>query len=129
MMTLILVIHCLTCVLLVLAVLMQAGRGGGLTESFSSAESVFGAQTSTFMVRTTSILAAIFFVTSLSLAYISSHQAKSLMATEKQKSKTVQSPSVNPPSANETVKDVVTNTVAPTANEVKADVPAQPAAQ
>lgn len=82
-MTFILVIHSITCVLLVLTVLMQAGRGGGLTESFSSAENVFGAQTSAFMVRATSILATVFFVTSLSLAFISSRQEQSLMVKQK----------------------------------------------
>ena len=61
MITFLLVIHAITCVLLVLTILMQAGRGGGLTEQFASAESVFGAQTNKFMVRLTSILAAIFF--------------------------------------------------------------------
>ena len=83
MMTFILVIHSITCVLLVLTVLMQAGRGGGLTESFSSAENVFGAQTSAFMVRATSILATVFFVTSLSLAFMSSRQEQSLMVKQK----------------------------------------------
>ena len=82
-MTFILVIHSITCVLLVLTVLMQAGRGGGLTESFSSAENVFGAQTSAFMVRATSILATVFFVTSLSLAFMSSRQEQSLMVKQK----------------------------------------------
>ena len=80
MMTFILVIHSITCVLLVLTILMQAGRGGGLTEQFSGAESVFGAQTSSFMVRLSSILASVFFVTSLTLALMSAHQERSLMA-------------------------------------------------
>jgi preprotein translocase subunit SecG len=88
MMTFILVVHSITCVLLVLTVLMQAGRGGGLTESFSSAENVFGAQTSAFMVRATSILATIFFVTSLSLAFMSARQERSLMANKKGIAKT-----------------------------------------
>lgn len=80
MMTFILVIHSITCVLLVLTILMQAGRGGGLTEQFASAESVFGAQTSSFMVRATSILATVFFVTSLTLALMSAGKERSLMA-------------------------------------------------
>ena len=41
----ILVIHVIVCVLLVIAILMQAGRGGGLTETFQSAESIFRPQT------------------------------------------------------------------------------------
>ena len=82
MMTFLLVIHSITCVLLVLTILMQAGRGGGLTEQFSGAESVFGAQTSSFMVRATSILASVFFVTSLTLALMSAGQERSLMANK-----------------------------------------------
>ena len=56
----ILVIHVIACVLLVISILMQAGRGGGLTETFQSAESMFGTQTNVFMVRFTTILAVIF---------------------------------------------------------------------
>lgn len=82
-MTFILVIHAIACILLVLAVLMQAGRGGGLTETFSGAENVFGAQTSDFLVRATSILAGVFFTTSLILAFFSAHHDRSLMANQK----------------------------------------------
>lgn len=128
MMTFILIIHSITCALLVLVVLMQAGRGGGLTESFSSAESVFGAQTNDFMVKTTSILAAVFFVTSLSLAYLSSHQSRSLMAAEKERSKAAKS-SAKSPLTKDVVKEVTANTAAPIANQVTANTQAQPAAQ
>lgn len=121
MMTFILIIHSLTCIVLVFAVLMQAGRGGGLTESFSSAESVFGAKTSDFMVKTTSILAAVFFVSSLSLAYMSSHKAKSLMAIEKEKAKAVKSAPMNQPTAKDAVKEVTANMAAPMANQVQAE--------
>ena len=79
----ILVIHVIVCVLLVIAVLMQAGRGGGLTETFQSAESMFGTQTNVFMVRFTSILAVIFLCTSLILAFNSTKGDKSLMANKK----------------------------------------------
>jgi preprotein translocase subunit SecG len=79
-MTFLLIIHSLICVLLLLAILMQAGRGGGLTEQFASAETVFGAQTNQFMVRTTSVLATIFFTTCLLLAFMSARQERSLMA-------------------------------------------------
>jgi len=79
----ILVIHVIVCVLLVITILMQAGRGGGLTESFQSAESMFGTQTNVFMVRLTTILAAIFLSTSMILAFNSSKGDKSLMANKK----------------------------------------------
>jgi preprotein translocase subunit SecG len=79
----ILVIHVIVCVLLVISILMQAGRGGGLTESFQSAESMFGTQTNVFMVRLTTILAVIFLSTSLFLAFKSSKSDQSLMANKK----------------------------------------------
>ena len=80
----ILVIHVIVCVLLVISILMQAGRGGGLTETFQSAESMFGTQTNVFMVRFTTILAAIFICTSLLLAFKSSREGDhSLMANKK----------------------------------------------
>jgi len=79
----VLFIHVVACILLVLAVLMQAGRGGGLTETFQSAESMFGTQTNVFMVRVTTVLAVIFLSTSLFLAYSSSKGQKSLMANQK----------------------------------------------
>ncbi|MFA5261467.1 MAG: preprotein translocase subunit SecG [Candidatus Omnitrophota bacterium] len=76
---LLIVIHVLTAVLLITVILMQSGRGGGLTESFASAESMFGARTNEFMVRATAILAAIFLVTNLSLAYVNAKKERSLM--------------------------------------------------
>ena len=76
----ILFIHVLVCVLLVISILMQAGRGGGLAESFASAESMFGTQTNVFMVRVSTVLAVIFLTTSLVLAYHSSRKDKSLMS-------------------------------------------------
>src|SRR5476649_2062923 len=79
----ILVIHVIVCVLLVISILMQAGRGGGLTETFQSAESMFGTQTNVFMVRLTTILAAIFMCTSLLFAFKSSKGDQSLMANKK----------------------------------------------
>ena len=79
----ILVIHVIVCVLLVVSILMQAGRGGGLTETFQSAESMFGTQTNKFMVRLTTTLAVIFLSTSLILAFNSSRVDKSLMANKK----------------------------------------------
>ena len=72
-------LHALVCVLLAMVILMQAGRGGGLTEGFASAESMFGARTNEFMVRTTIVLMTVFLTTSLSLAYVSAKKEKSII--------------------------------------------------
>lgn len=100
----ILVIHIIVCVLLVITILMQAGRGGGLTETFQSAESMFGTQTNVFMVRFTTILAVIFLSTSLILAFNSSKGEKSLMANKKLLS-TVPKP-VEAPASKDSESDV-----------------------
>ena len=76
-------IHVVVCVLLIITILMQAGRGGGLAESFASAESMFGTQTNSFMVKVSTILAIIFFSTSLILAINASKGQQSLMAKAK----------------------------------------------
>lgn len=82
-MGLVVAIHIIVCLLLMMVVLMQAGRGGGLTESLSSAESIFGSQTNTFMVKATSIFATIFFLTSVGLAVYSAKKGQSLMIQQK----------------------------------------------
>ena len=79
MFTFFLIVHSLICILLVIVILMQAGRGGGLTENFSSAESVFGAQTSAVMIKITTILGTIFLASSLNLTFLSLHKDKSLL--------------------------------------------------
>jgi preprotein translocase subunit SecG len=83
MMTFLLVIHTMLCILLAFIILMQAGRGGGLTETFSGAENVFGAKTNTMLVRATTIIATIFIFTSIALAYLSSRKEQSLMRNVK----------------------------------------------
>jgi protein translocase SecG subunit len=72
--------HAIVCVLLTSIILLQAGRGGGLTESFASAGEMFGAQTNTFLVKGTSILATCFLVTCLGLALLSARKSESLMS-------------------------------------------------
>lgn len=78
-MSLILVIHAIICILLIGIILIQAGRGGGLVESFSSVESMFGPKTNTFLTRATTVLSILFFVTCLGLALLSARQGRSLL--------------------------------------------------
>jgi len=83
MMTLIIVIHVIACLVLITLVLIQRGRGAGLVESFAGVESMFGTKTNTFLTRTTTIMAVVFFFTCLSLAVLSVRQSKSLLANVK----------------------------------------------
>ncbi len=63
------IVHILICLLLVLTVLLQAGKGGGLAGSIGggmSSSSVLGGRTaSTFLTKATAILATAFLVSCL----------------------------------------------------------------
>lgn len=68
------VVHVFVCVFLILVVLLQQGRGGGMGSAFGGASSqVFGGRgAGNFMTRLTAVCAAIFMLTSMSLAFLSS---------------------------------------------------------
>ncbi|MFH1888791.1 MAG: preprotein translocase subunit SecG [Candidatus Omnitrophota bacterium] len=83
MMGLIIAVHVVVCALLIVLILIQRGRGGGLTETFSDVESMLGTKTNAFLTRTTAILSTLFFITCLSLAILSIKQSKSLMKDTK----------------------------------------------
>ena len=83
MMVIIIAIHVVVCFLLICLILVQSGRGGGLVESFSGMESVFGTKTSAFMTKFTSILSVLFFLSCLTLAFLSVRQSHSLMSVVK----------------------------------------------
>ncbi|MFH1440886.1 MAG: preprotein translocase subunit SecG [Candidatus Omnitrophota bacterium] len=72
-------IHVFICAALIVIILIQAGRGGGLVEGFSGVESMFGTKTSAFLTKATTILSTLFFISCLSLAFLSARQSRSLM--------------------------------------------------
>ena len=75
MQTLVLVFHILAAVGIVVLVLLQHGKGADMGAAFGSgsAGSLFGsAGASNFLSRTTAVLAAVFFATSLGLTYFTS---------------------------------------------------------
>ncbi len=94
MMGLVIGFHVIVCILLMIIILMQSGRGGGLTEGFAKAESIFGTQTNVVMVRATSIFGGFFLVTCLSLAIISSNKERSLMERKSIVEKTMNLPTI-----------------------------------
>jgi preprotein translocase subunit SecG len=73
MFTLLLSVHLLVCLCLVSVILVQSGKGGGLAGgAFGGAtQTVFGGRGATdFITRATVVLGVLFFVTSLSLALL-----------------------------------------------------------
>jgi len=79
-------IHVLVGFLMMLVILMQASKGGGLSGAFGTgagSSPLFGAATSTVLVRTTTVLAIIFAITCLSIAAIQSKRASLRVKTKK----------------------------------------------
>jgi len=93
----VLTVHILVAVAIIGLVLMQHGKGADMGAAFGSGASgsLFGATGSAnFLSRTTGVLAAVFFATSLTLAYIGSNKPKT---TGSLMQDTVQSQTVSPP--------------------------------
>lgn len=76
---LILVIHVLAAVCLIVLVLLQHGKGADAGAAFGSgaSQTMFGSAGSLpFLVKVTAILATIFFISSLTLGYMTAREAK-----------------------------------------------------
>jgi len=76
--TIVLIAHTVVALLIIILVLLQRGKGADAGAAFGSGASstVFGSQgSSNFFSRSTAVLATAFFISSLSLAYLSSQQA------------------------------------------------------
>ncbi len=75
--TLLVILHVTVAIALILIVLLQVGKGQSIGAAFGgagSSQSLFGSRgPSTFLSHLTTVAAAIFMLTSLSLAYLSSH--------------------------------------------------------
>ncbi len=81
---LIVAIHVIVSLVLIAVILLQAGRGGGLSESFggSSTQTIFGTKTNVFLARATAASAIIYIITCLTLAVLTGHKGRSLVAKE-----------------------------------------------
>src|SRR3954454_10994922 len=81
--TLLKILHVFVCAVLMFVVLLQQGKGGGLGAAFGggAAAQVFGGRgAGNILTRATAVCAAIFMLTSVSLAYISSSGDRGLKA-------------------------------------------------
>lgn len=94
----VLVVHLLVCFVLIAVILLQAGRGGGVADTFggSAAQSILGARGTQYLTRATSICAALFMLTSLTLAYLSAQKGHSLMEKAGQAPPAEQKPAQQP---------------------------------
>lgn len=82
---LITVIHIVVCLALILIVLLQTGKGASIGASFGGggSQTLFGGSgAATFLSKATTVIAVIFMLTSLTLAYMSGHTSKNSIITE-----------------------------------------------
>lgn len=79
---LVIAIHMIVSLVLIAVILLQAGRGGGLSESFggSSTQTIFGTKTSVFLTRATTVSAVVYILTCLALGVMTSHRGRSLVS-------------------------------------------------
>jgi len=77
------IIHIIVCVALIMIVLLQTGKGADMGAAFGggASQTLFGTTgASTFLSKATTVAAVVFMLTSLVLAYMSSHRsAESIM--------------------------------------------------
>jgi preprotein translocase subunit SecG len=104
--TIVLVAHVGVALLIIGLVLLQRGKGADAGTGFGAGASgtVFGSRgTATFFSRATGVLATVFFVTSLALAYLSTERTvpSSLLESAPVPQSTLQPAPVAPPSSSE----------------------------
>jgi len=115
----ILVIHVVAAAGLIGLVLLQHGKGADMGAAFGSGASgsLFGSSGSAnFLSRTTAVLAAVFFLTSMGLTYVTGHKPQSTSVMEGHKTEQPAAPAA--PTG-------PTQTVPPTTTQPPANKPAQ----
>lgn len=76
MITFLIIIHVVVSIALIMIILLQTGKGADMGAAFGggASQTLFGSSgSSTFLGKATTVAAIVFMVTSLTLAYLSSH--------------------------------------------------------
>jgi preprotein translocase subunit SecG len=100
---LITILHIVVCIVLILVVLLQAGKGASMGAAFGgSSQTIFGSSgPGTFLGKMTTVVAAIFMLTSLALSYSALHKGSTLMekGVPQEQQQTVPAPAEKAPVA------------------------------
>ncbi len=128
-------LHVVVCLLLILIVLLQRGKGADMGAAFGgSSQTVFGSGGAIgFLGKMTTVIAVLFMVTSLALAYVSSHREVKTIMDDVPAAQTPALPTggatpapVEGEVSNETDFEIDVKPVTPEAN---APAPAEPTAE
>jgi len=97
------IVHIVVSVALIMIVLLQTGKGADMGAAFGggASQTLFGSTgASTFLTKMTTVAAVVFMLTSLSLAYLSSHhgEAPSVITNTKAPIES-KAPATTPPAA------------------------------
>ncbi len=82
---LLVIIHVAVCIALIMIVLLQTGKGADMGSAFGGggSQTLFGSTgASTFLSKATTVVAIVFMLTSLTLAYSSMNRSKGSIMTE-----------------------------------------------
>ena len=127
------IIHVVVCFFLVVVVLLQSGKAADLAGAFGGmgSQTAFGPRGSaTVLSKATTIAAALFMVTSLSLAILATRNAASAGSVlERQKKSAPKNPSSAPGKGVSPSVTVTPNGGAPAGQPIPLQIPAAPQAQ
>ena len=126
MVTFLTIVQVLVALVLILVVLLQSARGSDIASAFGGmgSQTAFGPRgTSNFLSRTTAVLAAVFMVTSLSLAMLSNRSGARGSGSVLSGEKPASAPAAPAPQQNQPQPNPQTIPVVP----VPPPTPAQPA--
>ncbi|MBL7156988.1 MAG: preprotein translocase subunit SecG [Candidatus Omnitrophica bacterium] len=103
-------VHVIACLILIAVILLQAGRGGGLSETFGgeSHQTIFGTKMSVFLTRATVVAASLFLFMSLLLGIMTSRRGRSLIELQRRKALPITIPQVPQPTEG-TKKEAITD--------------------
>lgn len=104
MITLLTILHVFVCVFLILVVLLQPGKSGGMGAAFGGASAaVFGARGATsFLGKITAACAIIFMLTSIGLSYLATSKEKTLRREAERQEERAKARQVRPSKATKT---------------------------
>ena len=80
------IVHIIVCLMLVAIILLQPGKGMGLSSSAfsdSAAQSVFGTKTADVLTKATTVAAVLFMITCISLSALTARRSRSLYSNFK----------------------------------------------